>query len=354
MQRHLLDPVGEGPVEAVVGRLGAIEAQADQSSELSVGIRRAASAPGDVAAAFADGRLVKAFAFRGGRHLMTPEDAAVYLRLRAASRQWELRSWQSFYDLKASDWPAFRGAVRDALARGPLTLKQLGAAVVGDPRYKHLGAFFPSNAWTLIKALMWQGDMCFAPSIGGQPTFQRLDAIPRWPGLPDLDEAGRRAITAYLSTYGPATLDHLQYWLGAGLSAGRKRINDWFAGLGAGGRLAEVEVGGELAVVLREDVDELLAARSTAAVRLLPAYDQWVMGPGTADPKVVPVARRALVSSGANVALVGGVVAGTWTLKGDVVGIDWFEPRKAGASAAVADEIKRLGRVLGRPVSADG
>ena len=352
MRRHLLDPVGDGPAEAVVGRLGAIEAQSDQSFELSVGIRRARSAYGDVAAGFADGRLVKAFAFRGGRHFMTPDDAAIYLRLRAASRQWELRSWQTYYELKASDWPAFRGAVRDALAGGPLTLKQLGAAVVGDPRYKHLGAFFPNNAWTLIKALMWQGDMCFAPSIGGQPTFQRLDAIPRWPGLPDLDEAGRRAIEAYFSAYGPATLDHLQYWLGAGLSAGRKRINGWFKDLGS--RLAEVEVEGELAVVLSADVDELLAARSTAAVRLLPAYDQWVMGPGTADAHVVPNARRAVVSGGANIAVVGGVVAGTWALKGDVLGVDWFEPSKAPASRAVADEVARLDRVLGRPVSTHG
>lgn len=353
MQRHLLDPVGDMSVEGVVGRLGAIEAQADQSFELSVGLRRAGSAYGDVEAAFADGRLIKAFAFRGGKHLMTPEEGGIYLRLRAASRQWELRSWQTYYNLKASDWPAFRGAVRDALAEGPLTLTQLGAALVGDTRYRHLGAFFPNSAWTLIKALMWQGDMCFASSSGAQPTFQRLDANPRWPGLPELDEAGRRAIEAYLATYGPATIDHLQYWLGAGLSAGRKRINDWFAGLSAGGRLAEVDIEGESAVLLSEDVDALLAARPTGAVRLLPAYDQWVMGPGTADAHVVPVAQRARVSRGDNIAMLAGVVAGTWTLKGDTLKVEWFERRTAPTGSGVTAEVERIARILGRTIRAD-
>jgi hypothetical protein len=319
-----------------------------------VGLRRTGSAYGDVSAAFADGRLIKAFAFRGGRHLMTPENAGVYLRLRAASRQWELRSWQTFYELKVSDWPAFRAAVRDALADGPLTLAQLGAALVRDPRYRHLGAFFPNSAWTLIKAIMWQGDMCFAPSVDGQATFQRLDTNPRWPGLPDLDEAGRRAIEAFFGTYGPATLDHLQYWLGAGLSAGRKRINDWFAGLVDRGGLAEVQVDGKPSFVLSADVDEVLVARPSDVVRLLPGYDQWVMGPGTADPRVVPAAQRTRVSRGDNICVVAGVVAGTWTLKGDTVRIDWFEPRKAPAAPAVAAQVERVGAVLGREIRVDG
>jgi hypothetical protein len=350
MGRQMLEPVGAGSVEAVVRRLGAIQAQSDLTTELSVGLRRAKSKPGDVAAAYAEGRLIKAFSFRGAAHLMTPEEGPVFLRLRAASRQWELRSWVTYYELTAADWPAFRGAVRDALADGPLTLKQLGAAVVGNPRYKHLDAFFPNNAWTLIKALMWQGDMCFAPSIGGQPTFQRLDANPRWTGVPELDDAGRRAIEIYLSAYGPATPAHLEYWLAQGLSAGRKRVLNLWASLAD--RIAEVSVDGKSAYVLREDLDALLAVRPNDAVRLLPVYDQWVMGPGTADAHVVPNAQRALVSGGANVAIVSGVVAGTWDLKGDLLKVEWFDKKHAPPSAALAAEIERVGKVLGRKIHA--
>lgn len=351
MERQFLAPVGKTSVEDVVGRLGAVQAQSEQSVELSIGLRRAKSAYGDVAAALVDGRLIKAFTFRGATHLMTPQDGGVYLRLRAAGRQWELRSWQTFYKLTASDWPNFRAYVRDALAPGPLTLEELGAALVADRRYMHLGKFFPDRPWTLIKALMWQGDMCFAPPIAGRASFQRLDANPRWPGLPELDDAGRRAIEAYFGAYGPATPDHLQHWLGEGLSAGRKRVSDWFESLR--GRLAEVSIEGKPAFVLKEHLSPLVKARPTDALRLLPAYDQWVMGAGTNDAHVVPVAKRALVSGGRNVVIVGGVVAGIWALKGDGMKIDWFKPRGAPTGAVVTDEIDRIARILARPIHAD-
>jgi hypothetical protein len=345
MRRQMLESVGGPSVEAVVGRLAAVQAHADLAVELSVGLRRAGPRYGDVAAAVADGRLIKVFAFRGARHLVTPEAGATYLRLRAASRQWELRSWQTYYGLKPSDWPSFRAAVRDALADGPRSLTQLGTALVADSRYRHLHAIFRHNPWTLIKALMWQGDMCFSPSADGQPTFQRLDANPSWPGLPDLDDAGPRAIEAYFSAYGPATAVHLHYWLGQGLSAGRKRITIWLASLGD--RLAEVKVDGESAFVLRQDVDELLSSRASTAVRLLPAHDQWVLGPGTADAHILPPAHRALVSRTANIALVGGAVRGTWSLRGRRIDFDWFAPAGQPPRRELESEVRRIGAILG-------
>ena len=48
------------------------------------------------------------------------------------------------------------------------------------------------------------------------------------------------------------------------------------------------------------------------------------MGPGTADPHVVPPAHRQLVTRGANLVLAGGVVAGTWTRKAGTLTVAWF------------------------------
>ena len=112
------------------------------------------------------------------------------------------------------------------------------------------------------------------------------------------------------------------------------------------------ESGGEPAYVLREDLDGLLAARANHSVRLLPVYDQWVMGPGTADPRVTPAARRALVTSGSNISILGGVVAGIWTLKGDLLKVEWFDRKKAPSPAAVGPEVERIGRILGRKIRA--
>ena len=60
--------------------------------------------------------MIKAFAFRGSMHYLSPEEGGIYLALRSAGRQWELPSWVEYYRLTPSDWPDFRAAVREALA----------------------------------------------------------------------------------------------------------------------------------------------------------------------------------------------------------------------------------------------
>lgn len=348
MRRQLLDPVGTESVAGVVHRLCAIPAQLDAAAELAVRARRERSRAGEVTRALAEGQIIKTFAFRGATHLMTPADGGAYLALRGASRRWEHPSWQSFYGLTPSDWPPFREAVREALADGPITWDELGAAVTARPKFRHLGFAFADRSGTLLKPLAWQGDMSFGLPREGRPTFQRLDRNPRWKGLSDVDDAGPRAVEAYFRAYGPTTPDHVQYWLGAGLGAGRKRIRSWIAGLGE--RLAVVDIEGEAVHVVREDLDELAATPATAAVRLLPRYDQWVLGPGTADAHIVPPARRQLVSRGANILVVGGVVSGTWSLTDNQVVTTWFVEAGPPARGALEEEVARIATILGLPL----
>src|SRR4051794_16292132 len=298
MRRQLLEPIGDLPVEDVVRRLGAVPSMDEGLAELAVRTRRTTSKAGELPRALADGRVVKAFAFRGAVHYLSPEDGGAYLAIRCAGRQWELPSWVEYYELAPDDWPAFRATVREVLTDGPLTLAELGAGITAHRRYRNLKAVFDEGAGTLIKPLTWQGDMSFGPPRDGRHTFQRLDTNPRWHGIPDLDEAGPRAVVAYLRTYGPATLDPVHYWLRGGLSAGRKRLNTWFSGLGD--RLAAVDVDGTTAYAVRDDLDSLAAAQPSEAVRLLPGHDQWVIGAGTKDVHVTPTSRRDLMTRKAN------------------------------------------------------
>ena len=347
-RRHLLDPVGDDPADRVVARLGAVPAASDDAAELAVRVRQRTSRPGDVARALADGRLVRTYAFRGATHLLTPADGGAYLALRRAGRMWERASWRTSYRLEPDDWPDLRAVVREALAHGPLTRSELGDAVAAHDRFAHLRPWFGDGTDTLLKPLTWFGDMCFAPAGDGRTAFQRVDTDPPWVEWPDLDAAGRHAVLAYLGTYGPATPDRVHYWLGEGLGAGRARLDRWLAELREDA-LVEVDVEGDVALVPREHADDLADTRPTDAVRLLPAFDQWVLGPGTADPRVVPAAHRGIVSRGAAVVTVGGVVAGTWRLTGDDVRVTWFDGAD-GPRGALAAEIERLGTVLGRDV----
>ena len=345
LERHLLDPVGSEAVADVVRRLGAVLSMDESLAELAVRTRQTASRPGELGEALADGQVIKAFAFRGSMHYLSPEDGGVYLALRAAGRQWELPSWVEYYQLGPADWPDFRAAVRDALRDGPLTVPELGEAVTRHRAYRHLKPVFDDGAGTLIKPLTWQGDMSFGPRRDGQRTFQRLDDNPRWKGIPDLDDAGPRAITMYLRTYGPATSDHIHHWLGDGLSAGRKRLDRWFSELGD--RLVPVDIEGTTAFVVAEDVESITAARPSDAVRFLPGHDQWVMGPGTKDIHVTPSTQREAVTRKANPVTVGGVVRGTWATRGEQLTLTWLDQAQRPSRKAIEEETSRLAGILG-------
>jgi len=346
-RRHLLDPVGDDRADDVVRRLGAVPAASDDAAELAVRVRQRASEAGEVGQALADGRLVSTYAFRGATHLLTPEDGGAYLALRRAGRMWERASWREYYRLEPADWPDLRAVVRDALADGPLTRADLGDTVAAHDRFAHLRTSFGDGTDTLLKPLTWFGDMSLGPARDGRTTFQRLDTNPRWVDWPDLDAAGRHAVLAYLGTYGPATPGHVHYWLGQGLGAGRARLDRWLSDLGDDA-LVEVDVEGDHALAPREHVDELADTRPSSTVRLLPAFDQWVLGPGTADPRVVPPAHRGVVSRGAAVVTVGGTVAGTWALAGEDVRVAWFDDDGGAERDALAVAVARLGSVLGR------
>jgi hypothetical protein len=90
-------------------------------------------------------------------------------------------------------------------------------------------------------------------------------------------------------------------------------------------------------------------------VRLVPGFDQSVLGPGTADGRVTPTARRSFVSrqSGwiAPVVLVGGVVSGTWALDGPRVELAWFSEAGRPPTKAIGTEVERLSGILRRELT---
>ena len=348
--RHFLAGPGGASVEQVVDRLVAVPATPTGSGDPELSIRlRLANDPGRGALdrSLADGSLIKAFAFRGATHLMTPRQAAVHLAVRCAGRQWELSSWRSHYRLEPDDWPVLRAVLRECAADGPATWVDLAAAVSAVPRFTHLATEFTNQNWTLLKPFMWQGDLCFGPPADGPVTFQLMTANQLWPGETPLDEAGPRALLAYLEGYGPATPERLQYWLGEGLSAGRRRIARWLGQLSP--QLAEVAVGGQVGYIPASMLDEVMEARPDDSVVLLPGYDQWVLGPGTADESVVPADLRPMVTKGKNLALAGGRVAGTWKRSSGTVEVTCAIDGRAPAGPLHA-AVVRLAELLGGPL----
>jgi hypothetical protein len=350
MQRQLLDPIGRMPVEAVVRRLCGVQAQVASSAELAVAVRCEGGKPREVERALADGRLIKTWAMRGALHLVTPEGGPAFLSLMAAGRAWERPSWQRYFGMTTGHWDELRATVREALDGGPLTREQLAAAVGGRPLLAHVEEPLRGGWGTLLKPLGWQGDLCFAAVGGNRGTFTRPElACSAWHGIPEPDEAAPLAVRAYVGAYGPTTAETFANWLVAGWSP-KRPLKRWFAE--ARHDLAEVEVDGERLFVLAEELDALASTPPSDAVRLLPGFDQYVLGHTTEDRHVLPAPRRAAVSRQSGwispVVVAGGVISGTWQLDGRVVQIAWFSEAGSIPVQAVDEEVARLGSILGR------
>lgn len=345
LARHGLDPVTGLGVVDVAGRVLAARAWPAEGAELMVAQRQASPSLGAVAAELAAGTLVCAYAFRGGSYLMSPEVASTVLAVRTTTRVWESPRYQAQGGFEVHDWGSLQAAVREVLTEGPATRAEIAAHLATSPALRHLAEAAASGAGSdsLYKPLHWWGDICFGPSRDGQSTFRLASEEPGSMN-PDVDTAGRRAVADYLGAYGPATFDNLTYWLTEGLSAPRRRVLGWLEDLG--GEVTRAASDGVDAYVLTESLDAIQGSEPPSdAVVLLPAYDPWVMGPGTSDARLVPPARRALLSNGGNAVVHRGVVRGTWKVSAGAVRVAWFDDSALGAELAAA--VERLAAIRG-------
>jgi Winged helix DNA-binding domain len=310
MRRQFLDsPADAGPVE-VARRLAGVQAQVASSAELSVALRQAGARGGAVAEALAERTLVKTWAMRGTLHLLPVDEAAAYLELSAAHRNWERASWQKAFGATPGDLEAMASAASEALAGDvALTREELTAEIVGRTGSAHLAEVLGSGWGTLLKPLAWWGVLCFGPPRGNRVTFVSAG----W--LPKADDAAATVLRAFLGAYGPATPELFdKVWLSRGTTR-KALLRSWFTAMED--ELAEVDVEGERRLMLAGQVEELLATEPGDVVRLLGAFDPYVLGGGTTAVEIVPAARRTEVSRAGGwispVVLYRGRVAGVWS-----------------------------------------
>src|SRR5262249_39389282 len=152
----------------------------------------------------------------------------------------------------------------------------------------------------------------------------------------------------FLGTHGPATAHDLAWWWGINRGEAKRRL------AAIAGATAEITVEGERRWMLKTDVAELAATRPIENVRLLPAFDQWVMS-ASRSPTLIPAAHRPRVYRQQGwvspVLLVNGRMAGTWKheRRGALlsVEIEPFTKLPPRARAPLAAEVDRLAAFLG-------
>ncbi|KAB2380987.1 winged helix DNA-binding domain-containing protein [Actinomadura montaniterrae] len=347
MRRQFIEPPGGASAVEIARRLAGVQAQVASAAELAVAVRQAKPRPGEVASAVLGERtLVKTWAMRGTLHLLPADEAAAYLVLCAAIRNWEKATWQRTFGATPADLEAIAGAAAEALAGGDaLTREELTTAVVEETGSRHLAEVLGSGWGVLLKPLAWWGVLCYGPPQGTRVTFTSPEHwLPAWKGLPPVDEAARTVVHAYLGAHGPATPEMFDNWLMR--KGNRKRdVKGWFAAAADG--LSTVDVEGVPMYVQEQHVEELQATAPATSVRLLGAFDQYVLGAGTGAPYLIPAERRAEVSRTGGwispVVLHEGRVAGVWEAKDGDPSVTAFEDLPA---EPLETERARLGRLL--------
>jgi hypothetical protein len=352
--RHRLDRrAPAGSLVEVTRALCGVHAQLAASAELALWARVEGLGRDDVRAALEDERsLVKTWAMRGTLHLLAAADLALYVAL--LGPQWDDPggAWLRGFGVTKEQYDAILVGVPRALGARPKTRQQLAdeLAELGgeDLREKLL------SGWgALLKPVARRGDLAFGPNRGRNVTFVRPDRwLRRFARITDEEawrEAQREVVRRYLSGYGPANADDLGRWLG--LRTGLKRMLR-----GLEDELVEVEVAGSAGWLLVVDLDTLTEAPPPKAVRLLPAFDPYVVG---SRPRslLVDTAHEARIFRPqawfSPVVLVGGRAAGIWERERRgrrlEVRIEPFTRLSAATRRELAEEADRLGEFLDAP-----
>jgi hypothetical protein len=253
--------------------------------------------------------------------------------------------------VKNLDAVPLAGYIDKALRGKVLTRTELAAAVtkLGAPPRMVEGML---GAWSgSLRYASFRGFLCFAPSDGPHARFTHPAT---WLRKRSADVDSNKAFdvltTRYLGTYGPATaLDLGPRWWGVNQGEAKRRL------AAIGDVATQVTIEGGRYWMLREDVAELAAAEPVNVVRLLPAFDQWVVCasrrvPALLDPKYRQRIYR-LQGWVSPVLLVNGRMAGVWKheLKGSTVSVqvEPFDRLPRWTRPYIAAEAERLADFLG-------
>jgi DNA glycosylase AlkZ-like len=352
MGRHrLVERAPAGEMHDVAGRICGLHAQVMSSAELTLWAR-VEDLGGDAVerALWKDRSLVKLWAMRGTLHLLPAAELGTWLAALGTYEHYLKPVWLRGFKIKQEELEQLVAAIGDALDGELLTREELGDEVVRLTRSKAMAERIQGSWGPYLKPASFQGLLCFGPGEGQRVRFT---APASWVpgGVPEVDpdDALREVTRRYLGAYAPATRDDLGRWWGVSpAQAGRM-----LAALGD--EAVQVDVDGDWCWMLAEDVAE--AARLTKpanVVRLLPGFDQWVIGASRSAPALLDPAHKARVYRPQGwvspILLVNGRMEGVWKHERKagriLVEVEPFVELPAWARKHATAEASRLARHL--------
>lgn len=331
--------LAEDPV-AAVRRMTALQSQDLQSGLLAVGVRTRTGTASAVAAAFANGAIVRTWTMRGTLFTVAAEDARTFVRLASDRVMRSASSRHRDLGIAEEDVAVVRKAAEERLAGGAgMTRAELFEAfeAAGQPTASQRGIH-------LISILSHRKVLVQGPLRGKQQEFRLADEwLPADSGLAG-DDALEHLAGRYIASHGPVDERDFAWWIGQPLGA----VRGPFAA--AARKHESVSLGGRLLFCAREAAALAESRVGARAVAVLPGFDELAIG--YPDRSVaVPDEYLQRIIPGTNgvfkaMITLGGRAVGTWTKGGTPaaprVEPELFEELGTTASAGLARALARV------------
>jgi hypothetical protein len=345
-QRLTRDTARSKRPSTIVRQVFALQAQVLSAAALGMRARSAGLRAADVDRALSLERsIVCSWLMRGTLHVVASDDlrwlvallGPVFIRA-GATRHAQLGLDD---DLKTRGVAAIRKILTGS---GPVTRHEL------RDRMRTRGiALNPKTQATihLIGLAALQGVLCLGPERdGGESTYVLLDDwVPRV-RTPSRETALAELARRYVAAYGPATIGDLSAWSGLTIAEARAAV------AGAKASLRDVTIQGQPGFVLRDSLQRT-ATPATPDVRLLPAFDTYLLGYRRHDLAVPPVLHRRLQRGGGWIhpAVVdNGRAVASWSLRKSggrgTVSVEPLGPITRAIRAGIDSEVADIGRFL--------
>jgi winged helix DNA-binding protein len=338
-------PRFESP-EALVGWLGAVQAQEYDVAKWSLGQRSVSETDATVEQALAEGRILRTHVLRPTWHFVTPRDIRWLLELTAP----RVRRLIAYYDRLLEIDESLRKRSYSLIERALLEAGKLTRAEVA----KVLSAGGIDASGQRLSHFLFHAELscviCSGPRKGKQHTYalfaERAPAAQSMPRDDSLAELARR----FFASHGPATPKDFSTWCSLTLTDARKAL----AMLGPEAESFEADG--------RTYWQAAEAARPGAEApraHLLQGYDEYIMG--YSESKDVlrdeswgngPAGQRPPFT---HALIIDGTVAGHWRRnvapKAVAIDLQLYRPLTAEELQEVDDAVQRYAGFIGLPVS---
>ncbi|MGW2524643.1 winged helix DNA-binding domain-containing protein [Streptomyces sp. NPDC001617] len=339
--------VRHGSVAGVVEHVVAVQAQDASAAALGIRVRGTGVTAAQVRrAAESERSIVRGWFMRGTLQIVPAVDFPWLLGLLGPVflRQSERR----YRELGLDEGVCARAEAEftRVLAEGPATRAEL-TGHLADRGLPARG----QAPFHLIRRAALRGVLCHGPELDGEAAFVLLpDWLPTEHRGPKGEQAETELALRYLRAYAPAAPEDFATWSGLPLSVARRV---WRT-LGAAGHIVECQVPGGRCALLAKMAGEADGPLGGGPpdVRLLPAYDNYLVGYRSRSLSVPPAHERQVWPGGGQIrptVLMDGLAYGTWAWRrqNNAAAVSLFgEVPDSGLTDGIAAETAAIRRFL--------